>query len=412
MRHAFVFVHRYAGLSMALFLVIAGLTGSIMAFEDEIDAWLNPQLFSVASRGDALSPTQLAERIERQDVRFRVSYMPIVLAPGKSVNVSVRSNTDPATGKPYKLEFNQLFADPVTGSVLGTRRTGTMQFDRVHFIPFIVKLHYSLFLPGSWGLWLFGAVALVWTMDCFIGLFLTLPRGRPFLEKWQPAWEIKRKRFNFDLHRAGSLWTWLVLLILAVSSVSLNLYGQVFKPVVSWFSPMTPTPFDTRPARTEAPSPAFDFDHALMLARVAGEERGIDEPVGAIGHRPERGFYFVSYRNTDGKTESGLSNARLYIDDQTGAVIGERGTGKDTAGDFFAQIQYPLHSGRIAGVMGRAFIFAMGLLISALSLTGIIIWLRKRRARVSSRTRVRMPARPDPGHAYVGRASAGRQIQT
>ncbi len=53
-------------------------------------------------------------------------------------------------------------------------------------------------------------------------------------------------------------------------------------------------------------------------------------------------------------TESGFSMERLYFDDQTGQVIGERGTRKDSAGDLFAQIQYPLHSGRIAGFAGRS----------------------------------------------------------
>ena len=59
MRQAFVLVHRYLGLTMALFLIVAGLTGSVMAFEDEIDAWLNPELFRAASPGPALTPSQL-----------------------------------------------------------------------------------------------------------------------------------------------------------------------------------------------------------------------------------------------------------------------------------------------------------------------------------------------------------------
>jgi uncharacterized iron-regulated membrane protein len=385
MRKGLVVLHRYLGLTMAVFLVIAGVTGSIMAFEDEIDTWLNPQLFRVDSRGDMLSPARLAASVERQDARLRVTYVPIVSSPGRSVKLSVRALVEPGTGQRHQLGFNQLFADPVSGRILGTRQTGTARFDRVHFIPFVIKLHYSLFLPGSWGLWLFGTVALLWTVDCFIALYLTFPRGRPFAQKWKPAWQIKPTRFNFDLHRAGGLWAWGVLLILAISSVSLNLYDEVFRPVVGWFSPITSTPFETRAVRENPPAPAFDYDHALAIAREAGVSRGITRPVGAIGYRSERGFYFATYRSTDGRTESGLSNVRLYFDDQTGAVIGERGTRKDSAGDRFAQLQFPLHSGRIAGVAGRAVICAIGILIAVLSVTGIVIWWRKRRARVASR---------------------------
>lgn len=394
MRHAWVSIHRCAGLFTALFLVVAGVTGSIMAFEDEIDAWLNPHFHTVQSRGAALPITQLVKRIEQQEPRAEVTYVPIVLAAGKSTRVSIRGRADPATGRPVNLGFNQLFVDPVTGAILGTRQTGTAKFDREHFIPFVVKLHYSLLLPGNWGRWLFGVVALVWMFDCLIGFYLTLPRGRPFMEKWKTAWGIKRKRFNFDLHRAGGLWTWIVLLILAASSVSLNLYKQVFEPVVSWFSPLTPTPFDTREPRVPAAPPAVDFDRAVALARAAGQERGIVEPVGAIGYRADRGFYLATFRSTDGKTESGMNSPRLYLDDRSGAVIGARGTAADSAGDFFAQLQFPLHSGRIAGVAGRAFICAMGILVAALAATGIVIWLRKRRARVAVRVHACPAGRP------------------
>ncbi len=41
-RQFWVYIHRYVGLRMALFLVIVRLTGSLLAFYDEIDDWLNP----------------------------------------------------------------------------------------------------------------------------------------------------------------------------------------------------------------------------------------------------------------------------------------------------------------------------------------------------------------------------------
>ncbi|MNO08416.1 hypothetical protein D3C81_2310440 [compost metagenome] len=48
------------------------------------------------------------------------------------------------------------------------------------------------------------------------------------------------------------------------------------------------------------------------------------------------------------------------------------------------QAQLPLHSGRILGLPGRILISAMGLVIAMLSVTGVIIWWRKRAARVRS----------------------------
>ena len=44
------------------------------------------------------------------------------------------------------------------------------------------------------------------------------------------------------------------------------------------------------------------------------------------------------------------------------------------------QAQFPLHSGRILGVPGRILVSIMGIVVAALSVTGVVIWLRKRRS--------------------------------
>ncbi|MFS2114922.1 PepSY domain-containing protein, partial [Herbaspirillum frisingense] len=38
-RHTLVLLHRWNGLALALFLLVASLTGSLLAFEDELDLW-------------------------------------------------------------------------------------------------------------------------------------------------------------------------------------------------------------------------------------------------------------------------------------------------------------------------------------------------------------------------------------
>jgi uncharacterized iron-regulated membrane protein len=53
------------------------------------------------------------------------------------------------------------------------------------------------------------------------------------------------------------------------------------------------------------------------------------------------------------------------------------------------QAQFPLHSGRILGLPGRVLISAMGLVVAGLSLTGLVIWWRKRRAARGARARPR-----------------------
>jgi uncharacterized iron-regulated membrane protein len=377
-------VHRYAGLAMAVFLAVAGLTGSVIAFENELDAWLNPELFSTQTRGMALSPSALVARIEGNDPRIRVAYVPPTPQPGEAARLSVRPRLDPTTGKPFAINYDELFADPVTGDILGTRQWGGCCIERRHLIPFLYKLHHTLHLPGRIGTWLMGIVAIVWVFDCFVGAYLTFPRIGPFLSRWKPAWQIKRGvgayRVNFDLHRAGGLWLWGALLALAVSSVYLNLSDEVFEPVVAVFSPVTAPPDSARP-RSIAIEPVLSFDDALAHARAEGERRGWQQAPGGILHRPDVGIYVVYFFASQTDRGAGLGSPALYFDGTDGRLIGAIVPDEGTAGDVFTRLQFPLHSGRVAGLPGRIVVSAIGVAVAMLSITGIVIWLRKRRPR-------------------------------
>ena len=76
----------------------------------------------------------------------------------------------------------------------------------------------------------------------------------------------------------------------------------------------------------------------------------------------------------------GLSN--VYVSSETGEVLGTHRPWHGTAADVFVQLQLPLHSGRILGLTGRILMSFMGLMVAMLSVTGIVIWARKRRARM------------------------------
>jgi uncharacterized iron-regulated membrane protein len=406
MRAFCVRLHRYAGLATAGFLLVAGLTGSVLAFHGELDAWLNPDLFRAASRGNPLPVAELIERLERADRRLRVISATLPRGNGESVHVSVQPRIDPATGQAFELGFDELFADPASGEVLGARLWGACCFGRRQLIPFLYVLHYSLQVPGEAGVWIMGVVGLVWAFDSFVGAYLTFPAGRkdrggasspeaaerrPWLRRWSIAWRIKPNagafRLNLDLHRAGGLWFFGLLVVLAVSGVSFNLRDTVFEPAVSLFSPLTPSPFDEREEHSpDRPvEPRISFADILTRAGAAAAQRGLgEETAGSIFYNPGYGIYGVGFG--DGRA-AGLGTAYLYFDGADGRPLGAYLPGEGTAGDLFEALQFPLHSGRIAGLAGRIVICLTGLAVAMLSVTGVVIWQRKRRGRRLARAR-------------------------
>jgi len=373
-------LHRHMGLALAGFLILSGLTGSILVFQREIDAAINPGLWAASEGGPRLSPDQIAARIEAWDPRVRARWIPI--EDGKAPDVWVDPKIDPATGAPFAVPFNQVFVDPVSGAINGSRPYGGWPPTVETLIPFTDMFHRNMMIPGMWGTWLMGAVGLIWFFDSITGAYLTFPRGRPFFRKWRPAWAIKADaapvRLNMDLHRAGGLWLWGVLIILAVSGVAFTLEHEVFEPVVSMVSPISENAFEHRPMDPLNPvMPAFGFDEAIERARALGEIPA-DVEASGLYYAAELGGYGVAFGEA---YQPGLGPTWVYIDGVDGSLIELTRPGAGTGGDVFAQAQLPLHSGQILGLPSRLVVFFAGIATVALSVTGVIIYIVKLRAR-------------------------------
>jgi uncharacterized iron-regulated membrane protein len=409
MRSFFVLLHRWFGLAAALFLFIAGATGAVISWDHELDEWLNPHLYHARTEGPARPALELAAAVEAADPRARVTFMPLAVEPGHALSVSVQPRIDPATGEPFELDYNQVAIDPATGEIQGKRFWGAVSLTRENLLPFLYKLHYSMHIPAGWGIefgmWLMGLIAIVWVFDCLIALWISFPRWSAWRRSFAFRWREGGHRLTFDLHRSGAVWLWLLVLMLAVTSVSMNLQTEVMRPVVSWFSMLSPSPFASR---TAAPlnrpiEPRVPVERVIALAQAEAQRRGWTAPAGGVFVSTEFGVWGVGFfepANSHG--DGGLGNPWLYFDSQTGAPVGEQVPGTGSAGDIFIQAMFPLHSGRIIGIPGRVLMSLMGVAIATLSVTGVLIWLRKRRARERTVASSGTPP-PIPGRYQLNR---------
>jgi len=390
MRASWTLVHRYLGLLTAGFLFISGLTGAVISWDHELDDLLNPHLMEAKTAGQPQPSLELARQLEQRHPEARVSYIPLHPEQGRSLGFGVD-----AAG------FNQVFVDPVSGAELGKREWGAVwPISKETLVSFLYRLHYSLHIPemwgiDRWGIWLMGVIAMVWLVDSFVGFYLTLPLrartpgARSWWQRWKPAWKVRWSgsgaKLNFDLHRAFSLWTWGLLFVLAFTAFSLNLYREVFYPIMKTVSEVTPTPFDSRVPR-DLHNPILAraaYGEILQRAALEAQRREWKEPAGSIFYSQAFGIYGVSFfKPGDDHGAGGVGPAVLYYDGIDGRLLGDRQPWKGTAADIFVQAQFPLHSGRILGLPGRILISAMGLVVAMLSVTGVIIWWRKRSSRV------------------------------
>jgi uncharacterized iron-regulated membrane protein len=389
-RQALVRLHRWVGLGLAGFLVVVGLTGAAIAWNDELERVCAPALFVLPQKmapRPALDPFALREAAERAAPGFAVNGVDFT----RKADEPARFFVEAKPGGPAPAN-DEIALDPSTGRLLGARRDGDLRQGVVNLMPFIYSLHDSLAL-GDGGALVLGFVALAWTIDCFIGAWLTLPvraRGRRplrrWLSRWRHAWTIRRPttpfKLTFDLHSAGGLWLWGLLLVLAWSSVAFNL-PAVYRPVTqALFGVDAEGPLSRAPVRLQRP-PALDWRkaHAVAQVAMAAEAQRFGFSVRAerlMVYDPAARTY--AYRVKSSLDPGKLGNTQITLDADDGrAVAFSRPTGGRLGTTLTTWID-DLHTAGVFGWPMQVLISLTGVTVSGLSVTGVLIWMRKRRA--------------------------------
>lgn len=395
LRVGLVFAHRVAGLFLATFLLLAGLTGSVLAWNAELDAALNPQWFRVqpsAASAPLLDALALRELVQARHPNALAARVPLGQEPGHAAVFLLRPLPGTGTGM-GTLENDQVFVDPYSGRILGERRWGDLSQTWRNLMPFVYRLHYSLAL-GAVGTWLLGSVSLLWMLDSVVGFYLTLPiksksHATPWAARWARAWKLdmrNRWRATFDLHRAGGLWLWPVLFVLAWSSFALNL-PQWHDPVLRLVSLQQPVAADL-PRRTKPLwQPSLGWKAAHLRARELMDAQAAQRGFTVLGesslaYDPQRGVYRYDVRSSlDIKDRGG--STRLFLDGNNGALVATWLPTGAAGGDTLVTWISNLHMAAVGGAPYKVAITCAGVGVALLSATGVLIWWRKRRARLT-----------------------------
>ncbi|WP_347987687.1 PepSY-associated TM helix domain-containing protein [Methylomonas sp. AM2-LC] len=395
-RHFWVVVHRIAGLAMTGFLIIVGLTGSILVFNNELEGLINPARHTISKDREPLDASILIEIAEKVSADGEIS---AILFDASAINIlfEPKQSIDSEVATP--LVYNRIILNPYTGEILDRSQISDVFKGLSDLIPFIYRVHYSLAM-GKIGGWILGITALVWTVDCFIGFYLTLPLARitcppsnpllnkSFVNRWRLAWCIKWPtspiRFNFDLHRAGGLWVWVALLVFAWSSVYMNLegfYTRVMQSISSYHQPWTEYPDLPQPVLNAGIGWRPAQENAQVALNQLYREQGIrvNAPVSFWINR-EKGFYLYSvHTNADIQDHGGQT--RVVIDANNGDVKQIFLPTGQYNGNTITSWLIALHMANVWGLPYRIFVCIFGSGIVMLSVTGVFIWLKKRKSK-------------------------------
>ena len=288
-----------------------------------------------------------------------------------------------------------MFLARADGHPIGSRSTEGA-WNRRGATELLHDAHYTL-LAGDGGKYAMGIIALGWLISNLIGGYLTLPRRPPFWNGWKPMWRSsvnsRLPRLLLDLHRANGLWLFIALAALAYSSTALNFFTPVYEPLVERLLAPKPSPFTVKAPFPKGRPGQLTFTRTLDLAKArAGQTGEIWKPA-VVTYVPTRKLYGVTFTDTGLLNYHGLGPVSWFFDGDSGRFVHVETPYDRNPSLALIRSLYPIHSGRMGGVLGIALVFVLGLATLGHCVTGIYVWLKKRPPRVAVR-RARKAAAP------------------
>ncbi|MCC3152033.1 PepSY-associated TM helix domain-containing protein [Hymenobacter sp. BT770] len=377
-------IHLYLGLVSGLVIVFVCLTGSILAFEKEIEqAWHPERYFVAPSTTAALPLARLVEAVGAYKPKAKISGVKVYADPTRTVEISLAGgpekggkgkagqeagSTGPAKGKGKGDGGGpRLYVNPYTAAV-----TGEMN-PRDTFFHTIEQLHRGL-VAGKVGKLVMGVSASIFLFILGTGLVLWWPAMRKAMsQRLQVKWGSSWKRLNHDFHIVLGFYASLFLFVMALTGVGMSFdwVGQGINQLTHSPLKRSEPPVSAAPGAGVAP---FAPDAVLALARQQAPDAESyalqlpKEPTGSIR---------VSMLRPGALTENATDE--VFLDQYSGQVISGQTYAQRPVGQRIRGLFKPVHTGAIFGWPTKLLALTMGLLGATFPITGTIMWLNRLR---------------------------------
>ncbi|GAB4255910.1 MAG: PepSY-associated TM helix domain-containing protein [Methylomicrobium sp.] len=356
-------VHLYLALSVGLWFVLIGLTGSLSIYREQVDVLLNPSLAVENPPAARLSLDRILASVK---AAHPDRHGPWTLEMPETANGMITAwyeKPSETTGEWYAPLMVSI--NPYNGEVVASRFWGRT------LTTWVLDLHTQL-LAGADGWRAVGYFGIVFCVSVITGLYLSWP----WLRRWPAHCSLRldqgMTRMAFDLHHWLGFFGALLLPMLILTGIHLSFpdklealtgaagmgHGDNGPPIRSTSVP------NNRPVTLE---------EAVLLARGPfpdAELRRITTPAGA------NAIYRVDLRQR-GEINRKHPLTTVWIDRWSGHIKAARDPYEFTIGQRITTSLWPIHTGEAFGGAGRLVGFVAGGLPLLLYLSGLFVWLRK-----------------------------------
>ncbi len=354
-------IHLYLGLTAALFLIILSLTGTVMAFEHDIERWTQPRLWRATPGQRTLPEAELVRISEEAFPPARVAAVQIDRRPDL---VQVMQMTDNAS----------VYISPWDGAIHG-RIVGSSKTQKI--IGYIHQLHLRLVPDPRAAPRMISVVGKIVISLAGLMLCLLVPTG---MVLW---WRAKRSSINwsaswfricFDTHQTIGIYASLFLMVAAFTGV---MVGFDFAEETIYSVTHSDHPNRLRPPQSGEPAGRFPItiDRATESAHNAFP--GVPVIQVQLPLNPKAVFSVQLGTPGDPSVDSPIFTT-VFVDQYSAEAIHVQNLFGESPGYRMVRLNRAIHTGDILGLPGHILTSLSSLLLGVMAVTGILIWWKKR----------------------------------
>jgi uncharacterized iron-regulated membrane protein len=352
-KQSLISVHSISGLFIGIFILLLSLSGTLLVFRDGLDAFQKPTVFPNKVPQKILTIDSCYQLVQQKYPHAVISNCAVAQNEQEVFSFTVYDSSYQNGTKAL-----QLFLHPQTGVILKSR--GGSEDIRHNFMSWLSAFHSS-FHAGKKGEWLLGFFAVVFLLSIITGIILYSKNIIAVLLFKKSVWK------KNNLHQLVGTWALLFNLMIGVTGFWMQRYvfKKEFYTVSTWVNTIKPSP-----------KLFFNFDSAYNSLQKQ--------------HPDFTGYVIYFAQNVKAKTAiygSNKTNAYIHSKkfadvialDSSGAIAKTRFINEISAADRYDIINSQLHMAKFGGTGIKIIYGLFGLSSALLSITGFIMWVRRKK---------------------------------
>lgn len=365
LRRFWLDVHLWIGAGLSIPIILLCFSGAVLTFHDELDRLVHPARYAISGEAQLAPSAYVAAARDALGEGFVISGLRLPRAADDPVIAQARAKGRPQPGQ--RPASRSVYLDPPTARALSVADTRADAFGVLH------QIHGSLMIPDI-GRKVVGWIGWAMLVSSLTGIWLWWPRNGNLLAalRWR-----RGPRTTFNLHHLLGFWIAIPLAILSATGVYIS-FPQTARSLAQHLVPMSAAPPQQGPPGGGGPPlahPHLSIDEAAAAARAAAP------------HSRLTGITFPA-RGRDGagavwraELRAGGPAIQVIVDDATGVGVLRDALSARLPGDDLALTMRRIHDGVDQNILWRIVVFLGGAIPLGLTVTGIIMWLRRRAAR-------------------------------